>query len=109
MEVCGGFLQCLIPNGRSDDVWQIKAAMVEPQPTDALKRVPTTLYGPLKRVQDAAAVLLKRCGMKKSKIIIGPLHSGNRVPSGYRARWDGGGATLQQSSAHPLNMKELTR
>jgi hypothetical protein len=40
---------------------------------DALKRVPTGLYGPLKRAQDATAVLLTSCRMKKSKIISGSL------------------------------------
>src|SRR5258708_30563376 len=39
--------------------------------TDAINRVPTAIYGPLKRTQDATAVLLKSCWMKKSKIISG--------------------------------------
>lgn len=37
--------------------------------TDALKRVPTSLYGPLKRAQDAAAGLLTSWWMRMSRVI----------------------------------------
>jgi hypothetical protein len=35
--------------------------------TDALNRVPTPIYGPLKRAQDALAVLLARLGFHHPK------------------------------------------
>jgi hypothetical protein len=67
-------LQCMVgDNGRDNDSRQMKPAMFGGT-TDAINRVPTQVYGPLKRVQDAIAVLLTNCQMNLSKIIIGSLH-----------------------------------
>jgi hypothetical protein len=43
----------------------LRQCMVGGGATDTLKRVPTTLDGPLKRAQDAIAVLLTRCRMNE--------------------------------------------
>jgi hypothetical protein len=53
------------PYGRANDGLQISAAMYGGETTDALKRVPTPLYGPLKRAEDAIAILLARLSLRQ--------------------------------------------